>query len=753
MTYTFKLSRRLAISQCCPQYYRMLLIPLLALHLACAGDPASPLDPDAPPPGDPAAEVVVAPKSVTAETNQSIQFQAHGRPADGTTSAGDTVAVDWTSSGGAITPLGVFSSSETGTFKVVARRRGHSMRDTATVTVVSSPPALIEVVVSPATATVAAGGQLGFSASGRLADSSTATVGVVWSATGGSIDASGRYTAGTVAGTYRVIATGTAGVLADTASVTVSAPAPPPPSLVAVVLTPLAPSLVEGTTQQFAAVGRMSDGSGAPVSVVYAATGGTVTGGGLYTAGRTPGSYRVVATLAGGTLADTSQISVVSGQATTQIFPGQSIQAAVDAYPAGTAFTIKAGVHRLQQVAPKSGDSFTGEAGAVLSGARLLTSFTRSGSYWVASGQTQEGVEHGECEAAYPRCTRPEDLFIDNVLLRHVGSLSEVGPGRWYFDYPADQIYFADNPAGRTVEAGVTPNAFKSSASDVTIRNLVIEKYASPNSEGTINGSSGDRWMVEDNVVRWNHGSGIRTGDYMVARRNKTLYNGHYGFNGQGSNVLVEGNEIAYNSTTGVNPFWGAGGSKWTRTYRLTVRNNFVHHNRAKGLWTDIDNRETLYEGNVVEDNAMAGIFHEISYSAIIRNNRCSRNGFGIPQKLRGGGIAVTSSSDVEIYGNTLINNNAAFVINQDDRGAGAYGTYEVRNLYVHDNIVTMASGYTGLGLAMADNGVYTTLNNRFVNNVYYLGSNAKYFWWQGQDRTEAEWKAFGQDLTGKFTR
>jgi parallel beta-helix repeat protein len=521
--------------------------------------------------------------------------------------------------------------------------------------------------------------------------------------------------------------------------------------LAAVVLTPASASLATGATYRFAAVGRMSDSTVVPINVTYLATGGTITPDGNYSAGQSPGSYRVVAKATAGTLADTAQVSVVSAQATTAISPGQSIQAAVDAYPAGTAFTIKAGVHRLQSVAPKSGDSFTGEPGAVLSGARVLTAFTRSGALWVASGQTQEGAQHGECVADYPRCTRPEDLFIDNVMLRHVGSVGEVGPGRWFFDYAADKIYFADDPTGRTVETGVTPFAFKSSANDVTIRNLTIEKYASPNSDGTINAIGGARWVVEDNVVRWNHGSGIRTGDYMIARRNKVLANGHYGFNGQGDNILIEGNEIAYNSTTGVNPFWGAGGSKWTRTYRLVVRNNFVHHNNAKGLWTDIDNRETLYEGNIVEDNAMSGIFHEISYAATIRNNQLSRNGFAIPQKLRGGAITVTSSPDVEIYGNKMTGNHAGITINQDDRGAGAYGRYEVRNLNIHDNTVTQKDAGRAAGLGGSDpnfDQFAPAANNRFDHNTYLLGPDAR-FQWGSTGMTWTQWHTVGQDLTG----
>jgi hypothetical protein len=53
----------------------------------------------------------------------------------------------------------------------------------------------------------------------------------------------------------------------------------------------------------------MSDGSTSAVSVTYTATGGTITSGGLYTAGANTGTFSVVATEAGG-LADTASVTI-----------------------------------------------------------------------------------------------------------------------------------------------------------------------------------------------------------------------------------------------------------------------------------------------------------------------------------------------------------------------------------------------------------------------------------------------------------
>ena len=149
-------------------------------------------------------------------------------------------------------------------------------------------------------------------------------------------------------------------------------------------------------------------------------------------------------------------------------------------------------------------------------------------------------------------------------------------------------------------------------------------------------------------------------------RNNYVHHNCGFGFVGAGVNVVVEGNEIAYNNimagstnTCGSDSFWGAGGSKWVCTTSLIVRGNFSHHNDGPGLWTDINNIYSLYENNIIEDNVRGGIFHEISYDATIRNNTIRRNGTGkdYPWWTTGAGIEIVSSRNVEVYGNTLVDN------------------------------------------------------------------------------------------------
>ena len=251
--------------------------------------------------------VEMTPVTVTLQTGATQQFSVAGRLSDGSS---QSVAVTYVATGGTITGAGLYSAGATaGAFRVIAVQQGGTLADTAAVTITAAAPTLTQVVLVPATAALNTGATQQFSASGRLSDGSTSPVTVTYTATGGSISTGGLYTAGTTAGTFRVIAVQQGGTLADTSTVTLSVPAP---TLTQVILTPATAALNTGATQQFSASGRLSDGSTSPVTVTYSATGGTMTTGGLYTAGSTAGTFRVIATQQGGTLADTAAVTLTA---------------------------------------------------------------------------------------------------------------------------------------------------------------------------------------------------------------------------------------------------------------------------------------------------------------------------------------------------------------------------------------------------------------------------------------------------------
>lgn len=165
-------------------------------------------------------EVLVTPEGQTVQAGATLQFQSRTVMNDGDTA---NAPVTWSATGGAITTGGLFTAGQTaGVFRVIARAQ-NGVADTVGVNVAvpSTNPTLVAVVVTPATASVAAGGSVQFSASGRLSNGATQPVDVTWQATGGGVSGTGLYTAGVVIGPWIVIATGPGG-LADTAAVTIT---------------------------------------------------------------------------------------------------------------------------------------------------------------------------------------------------------------------------------------------------------------------------------------------------------------------------------------------------------------------------------------------------------------------------------------------------------------------------------------------------------------------------------------------------
>lgn len=444
---------------------------------------------------------------------------------------------------------------------------------------------------------------------------------------------------------------------------------------------------------------------------------------------------------------------------------GMDIQSMVDRNPEGTTFVIKAGTHRQQQIKPKNGNTFLGEPGAILSGAKVLSDFIQEGRFWVANGQFQQGHVHGFCDHSLPDlprggCKFSEDLFINDQVLFQVVSLSDMTPGRWFFDYEAAKIYLLDNPNGKKVETSITRYAFWGHGNNVTIKNLVIEKYANPVQEGAIHakngnqGPLGEKWTIIDNDIRLNHGVGIRISNGMKAIANRIHHNGQLGIGGAGRDMLFEYNEIAHNNTQGNNWQVEAGGVKVVKARNIIFRRNFVHHNVGPGIWADVDNFNIMYEGNRLADNAGPGIFHEKSFNAVIRTNWVGRNGFGLQRGLVGAGILVSASSNVDIYANTVRFNAAGIGLVQATPSIGEFGPFDLRDVFVHDNEILMSSGQTGLDVRSQELVYFTGRNIRFKKNRYFLvGNKETFFRWMNRARTPLEWKAFGQDVNGAIIR
>jgi len=435
--------------------------------------------------------------------------------------------------------------------------------------------------------------------------------------------------------------------------------------------------------------------------------------------------------------------------------PGASIQAAVDRAGEGAVFCLQAGIHRMQVIRPKRGQSFRGERHTILNGSRLLTTFSHDGRFWVASGQDQLGRKNGYCANENPACSLPESFFIDDKPLGRVLSKESVEAGRFYLDYASGRIYFVDDPTERKVEATVAAFAFESTAPDVLIRNITVEKYSSVAGKGAIQGKGGPDWIVENCEVRLNSGAGIVIGAGGRVRGCDVHHNGQIGIAGQGRDIMIENNRIWENNTHGFDFKWEAGGVKVVVSDGVVFRGNHVHDNIGPGLWCDIECRNVVYEGNLVERNHDAGIFHEISYKAIIRDNVLRYNGFGHRKWFWGPEILVAASQDVEVYGNTLTVavGGCGIVLVDQSRPMKSGGRYKTRDNVVRNNRMKFEGAACAGGASDAQSGdenfsIITDGNNVFDGNAYRVSGTsepARFVWghaifdWDGLRRAGLE--------------
>jgi hypothetical protein len=445
---------------------------------------------------------------------------------------------------------------------------------------------------------------------------------------------------------------------------------------------------------------------------------------------------------------------VPTARACTATVPtGGDLQSAINANPEGAVLCLAAGVHRLASpVSPKPNQQLVGEPGAVLNGSKVVTGFQQSGTNFVAPGFLPSAPsQHGECST--PGCTYAQDVFLDGLPLVRVTAISNLGPGKLYEDFGANRIYLRDNPNGRLVEQAYAPALIRSAVGGVTVRGLVIEKAANPAQSGAVDheaasGTSPGGWVIESNEIRFNHGGGV-VADSSTVRGNKIHHNGEVGVGGHGTGSLVESNEIAHNNAAGYNCLWSCGGGKWALNTKLVVRNNYVHDNHGPGLWTDINNYDVVYENNTVVGNLGYGIFHEISFDAVIRNNLVLDNRSRDPgSSFYGGGqIVVSASPNVEIYGNRVRGADGIGILQQSRLDyPSTLGAHVAHDVYVHDNDMTGTGGsVAGLAQDVGDRSLYTSRNNRFVNNQYHLPDpTGRWFAWMDADRTASEWQAFG---------
>jgi parallel beta-helix repeat protein len=437
---------------------------------------------------------------------------------------------------------------------------------------------------------------------------------------------------------------------------------------------------------------------------------------------------------------------------TVTIALGASIQAAIDANPAGTTFQLAAGTYYGEQFTPQSGDSFVGDSsgGTILSGAVQLTNWTSQGSYWVEGNLPQQSTGQSASGSA-TNYNNLNDLFINNTLLTRVSSESQLTSGTWYYDAGSNSAVIANNPAGQNVQMSYTPTMVQgSNATNVTFSNLTTEMYATDAQMGPIRTGSG--WQIDNVTSIDNHGAGLLLGANTTVQGGSFSNNGQIGIEGGGANnSQVLNAQINNNNYAGYNQQWDGGGIKAGGANNFVVSGDTVSGNNGQGVWADLDAANWTISNNTISNNVYNGILYELSHgNTQITNNTVTNN--------QGSGIYISNSDAVTASGNTVtVGANNSFstvaaamgggidVINNSGRGTDPSGTpYLALNDTVTNNTIIHPGDSTQDGI-FAFQALPGGNNDVFNNNTYYTtNANGQYWQFNGTNDTWSQLKATG---------
>jgi parallel beta-helix repeat protein len=434
----------------------------------------------------------------------------------------------------------------------------------------------------------------------------------------------------------------------------------------------------------------------------------------------------------------------------------------VERYPAGTAFCFSAGVHRITRtVKPGAGSTLGSSTGAVLTGSKRLSSWVTNNGDWIARGALPASYAlTGQCEDNVAKiCGLREQIFQDGAHVRRVATRALVVPGTFYSDYAANAVYVGTDPRTHAMEISRTNTAISSGASNVVVRGLTVEHFASASQAGAV--VAGPGWQVQSNDIRDNHAVGVMlvNADNAVLGKNFIRRNGQLGI-GQYSTVngRITENFINNNNTDGYwIADWESGGIKTTWSSGGSVTNNQIWANLGVGLWSDAYDENRTFSGNHIENNAADGIRFEIGRNGVIASNTIIRNGYGTHRGSGtslwdGAGVNVNTSSNVQVRGNYLAGNVNGVSIQSRTRGSGPWGLNVLRGVLVTGNTVSMRAGTQATGMVQNSGSPLPAGQAVLKSNAYIVeGLAAKHFQRFGVWYTSTTWQKSGQEVGSTY--
>jgi trimeric autotransporter adhesin len=311
--------------------------------------------------------------------------------------------------------------------------------------------------------------------------------------------------------------------------------------------------------------------------------------------------------------------------------------------------------------------------------------FDSSPTYTRGAGDNQQ-AGWGFVNENYPMAAHPDQMWVDGVRMRQVGSRGEVTAGTFFHDEGANRLYLGSNPVGHEVRASALQRALRVTGDGTVVRGIGFRRYAPsvPDIAAVI---------AEATNVTFEHVAILEsaTTGFSATRGNVTLRrmwvadSGMLGVHGNhADNLTVVGLLSENNNVERFNSSPVAGGMKVTRLQKVTVRNSVFRDNAGTGLWFDESVYDIRVTGSQMLNNDKHGVSLEISAKGLFADNLVMNNG--------GDGVKLNNISDVRMWNNTFSGNVQTLRIAQDDRRHGD-GSPGVDPRYPNDPNMTWVMG------------------------------------------------------------
>lgn len=362
----------------------------------------------------------------------------------------------------------------------------------------------------------------------------------------------------------------------------------------------------------------------------------------------------------------------------TAAAPVRTLKRAVALAPPGGRVLLRAGVYRgtIRITKPLTIRAYRDEK-VWLDGARRVRSFQPTGSSWVAEDfsprLSSERPNPLLIDPAHPLAGDPVQVFLGGKRLTQVGTTSELGPGRFFYDRDQAQLHLGEDPRGRRVAASVRAVALTLApgAEGSVVRGLGFRRYGTHVSQRGAVRVQTDRITLLSNAFVRNAAAGLSViGTDARVVGNYVKGNGQLGVHAHHADgLLLEDNRVVANNAEHFATGAAAGGAKITASRDVTVRANIFRRNRGQGVWLDMSCYGFDVVGNLARANAGAGVMVEVSARAVVASNVVVENRVG---------VLALEANDVDIWNNTAVRNGRGIEVLEGRRDA-ASGTGDGR--------------------------------------------------------------------------